>query len=832
MALNPFLQSAALALILVGACSGGAGESVTPPPTSPPTPSPPPPPTSGSSPVLTFVAQTPIATGASDFAVVTGTFGNHRGTTYAAPRGGSLFVQYGNGNVVDILDKAFKAACDQGLTTCEPRGSRTIDANGLLTHGVAVRAPTVHWNGDRVLFSMSLGATLEADRFVPAEYFWQIYEIEGLSAEDTPVLRKISGQPENRNNVEAVYGSAAGTIFFMTDEPITRNTDHYPQIDEYESTPTVSGLWALDTNSGDLTVLDHSPSGAFNPFVDQSGMIIYTRWDHFQADQQANAAVNKAFDATADDSFGAFTYTTEDENGRADRELVSDRIVRLLTQAVPEPDNAFTLSEPLMPEPHQSNPAYVDPSVEAPGTALGSLGGSNYFSTIAQDGRGRRFRTHRYNTFMPWQIHQDGTGHETFRHIGRHELLNFLPTSFIDDTNLEERSNANSVFTFNMSEHPGQPGLIYGNTAAEFGAHRAGPIFSLEDLQGGAHENGDAVEFSFLTDPAADTLYRDPIMMSDGRLLASVDQIPVSQKASRSGFNVFDFQLRELSEPAGGGFMTAAANAISPAQTATFDYYESDGSGTRRSFSGDLWILQAREIIPRPNPTESTFAPLQTPEQQILQTRGVSESALRDYLASKDLALIVSRNVTSRDEADRQQPFHLRVDHPTATGTAFTQGNGRCDPVEAGSCLYDIRYMQIFENKLVRGYEKRASGSGVTYSDNGRRGLARPMDYAPALSGNPVPAAAAPEASVLIGSDGSVASLVPAERAITWALEDRDGNPIVRERVWLTFQKGEVRVCASCHGVNDRNQEAMAGPTNPPEALGDLLDYLIAQGEL
>jgi hypothetical protein len=47
---------------------------------------------------------------------------------------------------------------------------------------------------------------------------------------------------------------------------------------------------------------------------------------------------------------------------------------------------------------------------------------------------------------------------------------------------------------------------------------------------------------------------------------------------------------------------------------------------------------------------------------------------------------------------------------------------------------------------------------------------------------------------------------------------------VVRERYWVTFQPGEIRVCASCHGTND----AAISPKNPipqnePEALRALL---------
>jgi len=80
-----------------------------------------------------------------------------------------------------------------------------------------------------------------------------------------------------------------------------------------------------------------------------------------------------------------------------------------------------------------------------------------------------------------------------------------------------------------------------------------------------------------------------------------------------------------------------------------------------------------------------------------------------------------------------------------------------------------------------------------------------------------------PAGSVKIGADGSTAAFVPARRALAWQTTDAAGTPIVRERVWVTFQPGEVRVCASCHGVNDKDQSDKPAPTNEPEALRDLL---------
>jgi cytochrome c553 len=47
----------------------------------------------------------------------------------------------------------------------------------------------------------------------------------------------------------------------------------------------------------------------------------------------------------------------------------------------------------------------------------------------------------------------------------------------------------------------------------------------------------------------------------------------------------------------------------------------------------------------------------------------------------------------------------------------------------------------------------------------------------------------------------------------------------VRERNWITFQAGEMRTCASCHGTNTANQAGKKAPRNKPQALRDLLNY-------
>jgi hypothetical protein len=52
-----------------------------------------------------------------------------------------------------------------------------------------------------------------------------------------------------------------------------------------------------------------------------------------------------------------------------------------------------------------------------------------------------------------------------------------------------------------------------------------------------------------------------------------------------------------------------------------------------------------------------------------------------------------------------------------------------------------------------------------------------------------------------------------------------DGEPVVRERYWVTFQPGEIRTCANCHGVNRGDQIGRPAATNPPQALREFLRH-------
>ena len=133
-------------------------------------------------------------------------------------------------------------------------------------------------------------------------------------------------------------------------------------------------------------------------------------------------------------------------------------------------------------------------------------------------------------------------------------------------------------------------------------------------------------------------------------------------------------------------------------------------------------------------------------------------------------------------------------------------------------------YLQIFQADQLRTLTW-PTDDGSDYVAPGRRILAQPLHDPAAIAANAPAPRGAPDGSFAVASDGSFAVFVPAARALSWQLTDWTGEPVVRERYWLSFMPGEIRVCSSCHGVNDRNQAGGGKPTNMPVALLDLLRF-------
>ncbi|MGH8172726.1 MAG: hypothetical protein ACREPX_06240, partial [Rhodanobacteraceae bacterium] len=200
---------------------------------------------------------------------------------------------------------------------------------------------------------------------------------------------------------------------------------------------------------------------------------------------------------------------------------------------------------------------------------------------------------------------------------------------------------------------------------------------------------------------------------------------------------------------------------------------------------------------------------LASPEQQAFALEDVDVAAFRSWMKSRDLAAVVMRNVTSRDAADKQQPYNLHVDTPGGTTT-----------LGAGGTIYDIAHMQFMQADQIRGM----GANDPNGPSAGRRVLAQPLHDSAALEFGPENPTG-PEGSVPIHADGSVALYVPARRALAWQSTDAAGTPVVRERYWITAQPGEIRTCDGCHGVNQLNQAGQPPAQNVSTALRELLAH-------
>ena len=167
-----------------------------------------------------FVTQVPVP---GDFATVGSVFANHMADMDSAARGGDLWIRYTNGNLRNLTAEA-------GYGMNGQQGANAI----------AVRDPAVHFSGTKAVFSMVIGAPTQ--QFQVITKYWQLYEISGFGAGQTVSITRVAGQPSDTNNVEPTYASD-GSIIFVSDRSRNGERHLYPQLDEYESTPTPSGLW-------------------------------------------------------------------------------------------------------------------------------------------------------------------------------------------------------------------------------------------------------------------------------------------------------------------------------------------------------------------------------------------------------------------------------------------------------------------------------------------------------------------------------------------------------------------------------------------------------------
>ncbi len=673
-------------------------------------------------PILYVTQVPPTATSGTVVSIA----GTHLASTEAAPRGGDLMIRYPDGSIRNLTRLAGFGDTDQ------IQGAASI----------AVRDPHVHWSGNHALFSMVVGAPESAGPAGP--YYWQIYQVSGLGPNDTPTIQQIQGQPTNFNNIQPAYTSD-GNIVFASDRTLDGTKNIYPSRDEQGAEEAVTGLWHLEGTEGTLQLLDHSPSGSFEPFVDSYGRIVFSRWDHLQRDEFATEVT-------------AYDYESV-EPGAISTTLWSD----------------------VFPEP-----------IDDTGAIVG----------------------HKFDQFLPWTINQDGTGLLTMNHLGRHDLGTSFDRSRTD-SNLEDftapvvnTSNVGSPTRAGSYLQISESGTVQGKYIATDAISNAVSAGRLVTFTSPAGSNGDLV---IPTIASSSGLARDASYLSNGTILGSFVSGPVvtgSYGGATPGPIPSDFippdpfHIRVSSNTDG-----TRIDIGTPLTPNTGIIVTNFINGSAETYSGPLWQLQPVEVVPRTAPVAGT-EPLDPVEHSVFKDLRVSVNRFKIWLSENKMALLASRNVTARDRNDKQQPYNLFVPGGVAS---------IADPGPA----YPITNVQFFQGDYVRGY---AGPGGQPDPSLGRRITAR------LLHSNPeeIPQTSVPS-STPIHSDGSMAIIVPAERALTWHLTDDEGNSVVKERYWLNFKAGEIRTCSNCHGNNTADQLGRPPVTNQPSALAALLTDWLAR---
>ncbi|HWU52248.1 MAG TPA: hypothetical protein VN153_05475, partial [Tahibacter sp.] len=489
---------------------------------------------------ILFVTQYPVS---DDFATIGAVFANHRGDIALSGRGGDLYIRYPDGSLRNLTQEA---------------GYGSSGAQGA--NAIAVRDPAVSWDGSKAVFSMVVGAPPQQYQYIDS--YWQLYEISGLGQGQTAVITKVARQPANRNNVSPAYLSD-GSLVFASDRSRNGAAHLYPQLDEYESTPTPTGLWRLQPATGQLDLLQVAVSGAFHPFVDSFGRLLFTRWDHLQRDQQNDSATNDS---------GTFNWTGEASNSVA----TADR-----------------------------SEVFPEPRIEVPGSGVAGY-------TI--------------NHFFPWMVNQDGSEEETLNHVGRHELHAYFNRSFDDPALSEFSGSGDRILNFlQMREDPTTPGRYYGIDAPEFYTHASGQLLRIDAAPNvnpalmRATWLNPRVNVNFSPDYApvvqpADFSghFRNPLPLSDGQLIAA--HTMQWRQAGNDGTRTapqprYQFRLKRLVLGPGGYYV--AAENLTAGISKSVSFWDPDYAV---SYNGPLWELSPVEVRARPVPPMTT-AQLRPPEQ-------------------------------------------------------------------------------------------------------------------------------------------------------------------------------------------------------------------------
>ncbi len=712
------------------------------------------------------------------------------GDTEHAGRGGALWIRY---------PSALNATNPRNLTAAAGYGG-AVDPNSNATNfqganSIAVQHPHVHWNGAKAVFSMVVGApTSAADT---TQFRWQLYEITNFAAGQTPVITYVAGQPANYNNMQACYDTQ-DRLIFVSDAPHGMMASIYPQLDQYNALPCNTGLWRLDRTKtpAEVKQIIHTPSGAFTPFVDSTGRVMFVQWDHLSRD--VFASYDREVIGTTPQSFNG--------NGTFDSETGS--IFTRGTAGTIGTSNYTTFN--FFPEPRN----FDVPALTALGTYFNGTATVPILNGLA------------VNQFFPWECREDGSEHETDRHVGRHELGGTAPlrASFKDDANLLTAtfSHPTALNFFHLTESPTSPGTSYGINSSEAGTHTSGPIVSYVSS---AAVNPANMAPTYVTPGLPGTpqpwttqdVYRSPVPLANGSLLAvhsTMTQNDTNTGTAAAPRSNFAFRLRALTSNGTNMIPDSTITFTNPQNVTNIQYYAYGALVTYDA--AKLWELDPVEVVSRNRPAQLT-SPIAAVEQSVFDEEKVHAPTYQNYLRTNNLALVTGRDVTRRDAADKQQPYNLKV------SWSATQTLGAVIP-SVPQKIYDVGWMQIFQADAIRAYTHDGTNPAALPAP-GRRLMPVPLHGQP-LSEMPV-TPGAPAGAVKIADDGSWAAVLPAGRSLTWHMLDGTGaKSQVKERVEVTFAPGEVRTCAVCHGVNSLDQAGNLGvPSNKPAALRPLLQF-------
>lgn len=438
-------------------------------------------------------------------------------------------------------------------------------------------------------------------------------------------------------------------------------------------------------------------------------------------------------------------------------------------------------------------------------------------STNVEPNRDPNEPLHDFNEFLPWEITENGERHQTMNHVGRHEFGGVYQNgSKMDDPNLvyslgnfsanrwrESVGSDAGIFQIKEDPRPGKEGTFYGVWAREFSRFASGRIFEFALPIGANPQDMEIVDW---TSPDIDGVanagkghFRNPLMTMSGTMLAS----HATEDALFDLDHPYTFRICKL--------VKATSVTNNEDEHIPGEYLTGTGFTREISYWGDspepitrsvqLSETGIVEVVIRSQPATRPMYEIEEVERTVLEEEEVDIEALRKWMIENNLALISVRNATERDQGEQQQPFNLRVP-------------GGVESIPSGGKVYDISHFQIFQADMIRGYGLREYV--------GRRPIATPMHnsaQSPVIESFNSFEGSAPESSVRISEDGSIAAFVPATRALTWQTLAPDGEEVVRERQWLTFAPGEIRTCEGCHGINGKTHLGNNKPINKPDAL-------------